>query len=257
MSYIAPDIYAMTKEENIFCAKRILVDSIYKQANLEGIGITYAQTQDILNNVNVSSLKPNEISKVCCLRDTWKFLLENIDTVIHLGYLQELHELVARFDVEYTYLGKWRQDDVMISGTNWRPELPNTDKLYLELKKHLDNPNITDRALRSGLWIMRTQPFKDGNKRVGSFLINKILIENGKGIFNVPVELDGIFKQLLVNYYSSNDIDCILQWITENCIQGTTKVETVFNSIPETTRHLYGDTKEEIVNNYLREHQNI
>ena len=30
------DIYNMTKEENIFCAKRVLVDSIYKQANLEG-----------------------------------------------------------------------------------------------------------------------------------------------------------------------------------------------------------------------------
>lgn len=36
------DIYNMTKEENIFCAKRVLV---YKQANLEGIGVTFAETQ--------------------------------------------------------------------------------------------------------------------------------------------------------------------------------------------------------------------
>lgn len=27
----------MTQKENIFCAKRVLVDSVHKQANLEGI----------------------------------------------------------------------------------------------------------------------------------------------------------------------------------------------------------------------------
>lgn len=32
--------YKMTIEENIFCAKCILVDSIYMQANLEGIVVT-------------------------------------------------------------------------------------------------------------------------------------------------------------------------------------------------------------------------
>ena len=103
MSTIIRDIYNMTQEENIFCAKRVLVDSVYKQANLEGISITYAQTEDILNDVNVNGLKPKEISKVYCLRDTWKYLLENINTSIHLGYLQELHELVARFDVDYIF----------------------------------------------------------------------------------------------------------------------------------------------------------
>ena len=48
--------------------------------------------------------------------------------------------------------------------------------------EYQDNPNITDRAIRTGLWLMRCQVFKDGNKRIGSFAINKILIENGKGI---------------------------------------------------------------------------
>ncbi len=74
-----PNKYEMPKEENIFIAKRVLVDSVYQQANLEGIGVTFADTQDILNNVNVPSLTPTEISKVCCLRDGWEFLLENID----------------------------------------------------------------------------------------------------------------------------------------------------------------------------------
>ena len=56
--------FAMTQKENIEIAKRTLVDAIYKSANLEGIAVTYAQTIDILNNVNVASLKPAEINKV-------------------------------------------------------------------------------------------------------------------------------------------------------------------------------------------------
>ena len=219
------DIYNMTVEENIFCAKRILIDSIYQQANLEGIGVTFAETQDIINNVNVDSISPKDISKVCCLRDGWKYLLDNIETDINLIFLEDIHNLIARFDVEYRYLGKIRKDEVMISGTSWRPSVPteeDIDKLC-DVLKSIDKYNVTDSAVNVGLYIMRMQPFKDGNKRVGSYAINKILIQNGKGIFNVPVEFDGKFKQLLVDYYASDDNSSIKSFIAENCITGTTK----------------------------------
>ena len=44
--------YNMTKEDNIFFAKRKLVDNIYKSANLEGIAVTFAETLEFINNVN-------------------------------------------------------------------------------------------------------------------------------------------------------------------------------------------------------------
>ena len=64
---ILQDKYAIDETENIWIAKRLLVDSVYSSANLEGIAVTFAQTQDILNNVNVSQLTPKDINKVCCL----------------------------------------------------------------------------------------------------------------------------------------------------------------------------------------------
>ena len=70
------------------------------------------------------------------------------------------------------------------------------------------------------LWIMRTQIFKDGNKRVATLICNKILIENGKGIFSVPVELDGKFKTMLVKYYETNNMEDLKKWCYENCIDG-------------------------------------
>ena len=103
------DEYAMSVDENIFCAKQVMVDSIYSQANLEGIGVTFAETQDILNNVNVDGVTPRDMSKVFCLRDGWKYTLDNLDEEVDLVFLEELHELVARFDVEYKWLGKLRK----------------------------------------------------------------------------------------------------------------------------------------------------
>ena len=125
--YIIKDKYNIDREKNIFLAKRILVDSVYQQANLEGIAVTFAQTQDILNNVNVDTLSPKDISKVCCLRDGWKYLFDNLDSKLDLVMIESLHEIVARFDVDYRYLGKLRTEQVLISGTNWKPAIPDFD----------------------------------------------------------------------------------------------------------------------------------
>ena len=230
------DKFDMSKEDNIFNAKRIMVDSIYKQANLEGIAVTFADTQSILNNVNIENITPTEISKVCCLRDGWNYLFDHIDDPVDLIFLETIHELTARFDVPYQYLGKLRNEDVMISGTDWRPELPNAEKIYKDLQELNQIECITDRALSIGLYIMRSQMFKDGNKRVGSFAANKILIANGKGIFNVPVKLDGLFKQKLVDYYESNDNEELKLWIVDNCLDGVNPIKPELSAIKKRER---------------------
>ena len=212
--------YAMTQRQNIEIAKRTLVDAIYKSANLEGIAVTYAQTIDILNNVNVASLKPNDINKVFCLRDAWHFTLDHINDEMNLGFLEELHLLVARPDLNHDELGKIRTEDVLISGTLWRPEIPDIERLHKELVEIMAMPSATDRALNLMLWIVRSQIFKDGNKRVATIASNKVLIENGCGIVAVPVELDGTFKQMLVNYYESNDNRAIKKFLYDKCMDG-------------------------------------
>lgn len=226
--FIVPDKYEMTQEENIFNAKRILVDSIYQQAKLEGIAVTYANTVDILNNVNIQDVTPKDISKVCCLRDGWKYLFDHINQPLDLIFLEDIHSIIGRFDVDYQYLGKIRKEDVMVTtggGERWYPKLPDAEKIFRHLNQLSEKKEVTDRALETGLYIMRCQIFKDGNKRVGSFAINKILIENGKGIFNVPVQKDGAFKEKLVEFYKTNSSDEIKSWIYENCIEGIHPIE--------------------------------
>lgn len=215
--------YKMSQEENIFIAKRLLIDSVYKSANLEGIAVTFAQTVDILNDINVDNIKPSEIGKVCCLRDAWHYIIDNINENLDLAFIENVHQFVTKTELDFRYVGTIRTDDVLISGTSWRPEIPNPELLHAQLLDLLKIDNDTDRALSVMLWIMRSQIFKDGNKRVATIIANKILIECGCGIVSIPVELDGTFKSMLVNYYETNDMAELKQWLYDNCIDGVNR----------------------------------
>lgn len=210
--------FSMTQKQNIEFAKRRLPDSIHKSANLEGISITYAQTCDVLNNINVLSLKPSEIIKILCMRDAWEYAFDHINEPLDLDYLETIHSLIARVDLDYYELGKIRTEEVFISGTNWRPEMPDVEKLHKEFVEIMSVEDSIDKAISIMLWIMRNQIFKDGNKRVATIVANKVLIENGCGILGVPTEFDNTFKQMLVNYYESYDDRNLKQFIYDNCI---------------------------------------
>ena len=88
--------YALTIEQNIFLAKRNLVDNIYTNARMEGINITFPQTKTILEGVNVPNLKIDEIQCVLNLRDAWKYLINNINAEFNLDFICKINELVAR-----------------------------------------------------------------------------------------------------------------------------------------------------------------
>ncbi len=53
--------YNMSREDNIFFAKRKLVDNIYRSANLEGIAVTLIDTYAFMNNVNTGKISVDDI----------------------------------------------------------------------------------------------------------------------------------------------------------------------------------------------------
>ena len=56
--------YNMTIDENIFVAKRNIVDYIWKSANLEGIAVTYPQTEVIFDGLAVNDMRINDINAI-------------------------------------------------------------------------------------------------------------------------------------------------------------------------------------------------
>lgn len=90
------DKYNLTKEENIFLAKKVLVNSIYNSAKLEGINITLSETQTILDEINISKIKLDDITCILNLKDAWKELLTNINQKLDLDYICKINSLISR-----------------------------------------------------------------------------------------------------------------------------------------------------------------
>ena len=89
------DKYNLTLEQNIFLAKRNLVDNIYANAKMEGLNVTFPQTKTILEGVNVPSLKIDEIQCILNLRDAWKYIINNINDTFNLDFICKVNEFVA------------------------------------------------------------------------------------------------------------------------------------------------------------------
>ena len=88
--------YSMTVEQNIFLAKRNIVDNVYANAKMEGLNVTFPQTKTILEGINVPNLKIDEIQCILNLRDAWKYIINNIEKEFNLEFICKVNELVAR-----------------------------------------------------------------------------------------------------------------------------------------------------------------
>lgn len=88
--------YNMTLEQNIFLAKRNLVDNIYASARMEGLNVTFPQTKTILEGVNVPNLKIDEIQCILNLKDAWKFIINNIEEKFNLEFICKVNEYISR-----------------------------------------------------------------------------------------------------------------------------------------------------------------
>ena len=212
--------YNLTVEQNIFLAKRNLVDNIYANARMEGLNITFPQTKTILEGVNVPNLKIDEIQCVLNLRDAWKYVINNIEEEFDVDFICKVNEFVARN--ESISWGTLRNGNVEITGTDYIPNVPNKENVEKEIEKILQIENATERAIEYMLYGMRNQLFWDGNKRTSTICANKIMIENGVGIIKVPDNKLEEFNNLLSEFYSTNDNSKIKKFIYDNCIDGIT-----------------------------------
>lgn len=215
------DLYNLTTEQNIFLAKKQLVGSIYSSAKVEGINITFPQTQTLLDGITVANLKIDDVEKILNLRDAWKYVLNSIETELSLDFIKKINSFVARN--ESLDWGVLRYGSVGISGTDYIPPIPEEKIVLMDLFNILHSQNsVTEKALNLFMYLCKQQLFWDGNKRTAMIVVNKYLIENGKGIFQISEKNIEEFNTLLSEYYSTDEKDKLKNFLYHNCIQGIT-----------------------------------
>lgn len=204
------------RDTAIAMAKRLLVDSIWKSANLEGLGTTFPKTEAILANAPTTT-RTEEVLFVINMKRAWQFLLDNLDYNNCLALLREYNKIAG--ELLFHYAGEIRTIPVQISGTSWESEMPQTGVIIDCLAEIEETENAEIRALKYFCYIARTQMFIDGNKRVAQLMANKVLIQNDIGIFQIPIEKLEEFKSLLISYYKSGDDTKIIDFMLQYCIR--------------------------------------
>lgn len=204
------------RDTAIEMAKRLLVDSIWKSANLEGLGTTFPKTEAILANAPTTT-RTEEVLFIINMKRAWQFLLDNIDYKNCLALLREYNKITG--ELLFHYAGEIRTFPVQIGGTSWEPDMPQTGIIIEDLERIEQIPDVELKALKYFCYVARTQMFIDGNKRVAQLIANKVLIENDIGIFQIPIEKLEDFKVLLIRFYETGLDEEIIGFMKEFCIR--------------------------------------
>lgn len=205
-------------ETNRALAYRNLVDSIYKQAMLEGVATTYSDTETIIEGGKVNGMSANDVSKVINLKHAWEFILNKgvLQYPSNYAVLCQINSIVeSGFSV---VAGKIRSIPVKIGGSTYIPPLPIEEQVKEQLMDILSIEDVTERSIKALLYIMKKQLFLDGNKRTAVIFANHILISNGKGLIVIPSEDVGEYKKLLVKYYENDDEKTITDFLLKKAL---------------------------------------
>ena len=134
LNYIEEELDQKVKH-NIDFAKRHLVDTIYKQAILEGVATTFADTESIIEGGKVNNMTSQDILKIVNLKHAWEFILNKnvILSETNFALLCEINKMVE--EGFYYTAGKVRSVPVTIGGTKWSPEIPIESVIKEELEQ--------------------------------------------------------------------------------------------------------------------------
>ncbi len=205
---------------NIDFARANLKNNIYDQAVLEGIGTTFPQTEDILENGKVVGVKASDVQKILNLKHAWEFILDK-DVLTYQDYYPVLCNIAKLVNEGiYTNGGTIRRLPVSIGGSSYMPPIPEEQDVKNRIQAILcEDVSEIRKAINLCLYCMKTQIFIDGNKRTSVIFANYHLISHGKGLLIIPEAKVSEFKDLLVLYYEDKDNGEIYDFMKKECLK--------------------------------------
>ncbi len=213
-SYIEKELSDEVELNRAFAIRNI-VDSIYKQAMLEGVATTYSDTETLLNGGKVNDMTLSDISKIINLKHSWEFITNKGVVQYPSNYLLlcQINSLVEEgFSIT---AGRLRSVQVTIGGSSYIPPFPIESAVKEQLEEILKIEDIVQRAIKALLFIMKKQLFLDGNKRTAVLFANHILISHGKGLIVIPAEKVSEYKKILVDYYETDNEEDIAKFLMD------------------------------------------
>lgn len=214
-----PNKYTLTAEQSRFLAKKRWDENVYCGMRMENRAVTFPQTRTILSGVNVPGVQLDDIQAILNMRDAWRYLIDTVAEPLTVDYICKLNEFIARN--EALAWGKLRTGSVGISGTDYKPPVPDRANVERELAAILTaDTTATEKALSAFAWGARGQFFWDGNKRTSLTVANKILLSEGAGILTITDKHMEEFNTRLLNFYNTGKAEELKQFLYDHAITG-------------------------------------
>lgn len=217
-----PDKFNLTQEQNWRFAKKNLVRLVFTTSRFEGLNTTLPQTQTIIDGMSAAGVSIDDTNVIVQLKRGWQYVIRE-NKPLSLNIEQNINLLVARYDSLDP--GSFRTGNVTVelgnSNGEWQPPEINLDqerKFFDELMQK--DTSITDKAMTLMYHNMINQLFWDGNKRTATLAANKLMIDNGAGLINVPLNKWDKWNELISEFYLTGKMDKLKDWTYENGIQG-------------------------------------
>lgn len=204
--------------QNLDFARANMKASIYDQAVLEGVATSFPQTEDIIENGQVNGVSATDVQKILNLKHAWEFILDRDVIQSESNYHMLCH--IAKLVNEGFFYdgGRIRGIPVQIGGTSYVPPIPIESDVIERINEiKAQTKEVIDIAIELCMYCMKTQVFKDGNKRASVLFANHYLIAQGNGLLVIPEKEVPEFKKLLVEYYEGAPLEVVGAFLREKC----------------------------------------
>ncbi|MDU9048552.1 MAG: Fic family protein [Candidatus Electrothrix sp. Rat3] len=222
------------KAKALMLAKRQLSELVCDAVNLEGINYTLPEVQTLLDGITVGGHKLSDQQIVLNQSNAWQevfALVKNDRFAVTAEIACKLHGIAAKEDaLEW---GRFRSGGVMIAGTEYMP--PSASKLPELIAKMIEDAekivDVYDQAIHYFLTMARCQFFYDVNKRMGRFMMNGFLLQNGFPAINLPAKRQLEFNRLMLDLYTTGKQDAMNNFL-RSCLD-----EKIINIMKENQIH--------------------
>ncbi|GBG04808.1 Fic family protein [Lactobacillus rodentium] len=217
-----PDLYHLTVDQNKRFTKQNLTRLVFTNSRFEGLTTTLPQTQTIIDGMGVKGVSTDDIETILQLKRGWEFILKT-DEPTSIKLEEKINKIVALHDALIP--GEIRTGNSMVALTNdetYIPAVPDASKeeKYLNDVLNSGTMSTTDKAMTIMYHNMRAQIFWDGNKRTATIFANKIMIDGGAGLINIPLDKWEEWNDMLSDFYQTDKMKQLKDWTYKNGIQG-------------------------------------
>lgn len=197
---------------------KYIVDYVYNAARVEGVNTKYLDTKLLVEDGIEPNLDSDKINILKNLKDAYKSLKDEefLSQAIDIHSLKRVNRIINGRGVVHE-AGKLRLDEVYITNCSYIPPIPDeydVNNSIIDIINRGDD--VLEKGIRLYLYIMRAQPFIDGNKRTANVFANLYLLQNDSSFISIHANKKRQFLSLLSRFYETNDPTKIIAFIKES-----------------------------------------